>query len=96
MTSGRHSTPTAPPRSCSWSSRRTGPGSGTSFSKTTITIQHEDVRLYLVEVDELNSILASRRAEAEAARWAFIFLEDDWLEQRRVHPLPTAETDDRP
>jgi hypothetical protein len=70
--------------------------SSTSFKKTTITIQHEDVRLYLVEVDEINDILASRRAEAEAARWAFIFLEDDWLEQHRVHPLPTAETEDRP
>jgi hypothetical protein len=70
--------------------------SDTSFSQTTITIQHEDVRLYLVEVDEINEILASRRAEAEAARWAFIFLDDDWLEEHLVHPLPAAETEDQP
>lgn len=70
--------------------------SDTSFSQTTITIQHDDVRLYLVEVDEINEILASRRAEAEAARWAFIFLDDDWLEERLVHPLPAAEAEDQP
>ena len=70
--------------------------SSTSYSQTTITIQHEDVRLYLVEVDEINDLLASRRAEAEAARWAFIFLEDDWLKQHLVHPLPAAEAEDRP
>lgn len=69
--------------------------SSTSFKKTTITIQHEKVRLYLVEVDEINDMLASRRAEAEAARWAFIFLEDDWLEQHRVHPLSIAGTGER-
>lgn len=70
--------------------------SSTSFSQTTITIRHDDVRLYLVDVDEINDMLASRRAEAEAAGWAFIFLDDDWLEEHRVHPVPIAETEDRP
>jgi hypothetical protein len=70
--------------------------SSTSFKTTTITIQHEDVRLYLVEVEEINDLLASRRTEAEAAGWAFIFLEDDWLEQHLVHPQPVAEAEDRP
>lgn len=57
----------------------------TSFAETTITIRHEDVRLYLVEVAEFNEILAEGRDEAEAKNWAFIILDDDWLKQHRVH-----------
>jgi len=60
--------------------------SSPAFTKTTITIRHENIRLYLVKVDELNELLASRREQAENEKWAFIFLEDDWLDDHRVHP----------
>ncbi|MDX3247557.1 hypothetical protein [Streptomyces sp. ME18-1-4] len=59
--------------------------SRTSFTETTITIRHEDVRLYLIEVAEFNEILAEGREEAEVENWAFIILDADWLKQHRVH-----------
>ncbi|MET9887136.1 hypothetical protein ABZZ20_29180 [Streptomyces sp. NPDC006430] len=63
-----------------WTGQRT-----TSFAETTITIRHEDVRLYLVEVDEFNEIFPEGRAEAETKKWAFVILDDEWLKQHRVH-----------
>ncbi|WP_415958864.1 hypothetical protein [Streptomyces sp. 021-4] len=59
--------------------------SSTSFVETTITIRHEDVRLYLIEVAEFNATLDEGREEAENEKWAFIILDDDWLKQHRVH-----------
>ena len=59
--------------------------SSTSFVETTITIRHEDVRLYLIEVAEFNAILDEGREEAQNEKWAFIILDGDWLKQHRVH-----------
>ncbi|KJY30294.1 hypothetical protein [Streptomyces sp. NRRL S-495] len=58
--------------------------STTSFARTTITIRHEDLHLYLVEVAEFNEVLRDGREEAEAAKWAFIHLDDVWLNEHRV------------
>lgn len=57
----------------------------TSFERTTITIRHESVRLYLIEVPEFNEILAEQREQAEDEKWAFIILDDDWLTGHQVH-----------
>jgi hypothetical protein len=59
--------------------------SRTSFAETTITIRHENVRLYLIEVPEFNEILAEQREQAEDEKWAFIILDDDWLTDHQVH-----------
>ena len=61
-------------------------GSSTSFAETTITIRHENVRLYLIEVPEFNEILAEQREQAEDEKWAFIILDDYWLTEHQVHP----------
>lgn len=58
--------------------------STTSFTETAITIHHENVHLYLIEVPEFNEILAEGREEAEIESWAFIILGDDWLKEHQV------------
>lgn len=60
--------------------------STTSLGKTTITIQHENVRLYSVLVEDINKLLADGREQAEEEEWAFIHLLDEWLEPLCVHP----------
>ena len=62
--------------------------SSTSFDQTTITIRHENVRLYLIEVPEFNEILAEQREQAEDEKWAFIILDDYWLTKHQKHPQP--------
>lgn len=59
--------------------------SRTSFAETTITIRHENVHLYLIEVTEFNEILAEGREEAENENWAFIILGNDWLKEHQVY-----------
>jgi hypothetical protein len=62
--------------------------SSTSFDQTTITIAHENVRLYLIEVPEFNEILAEQREQAEDEKWAFIILDDYWLTKHQKYPRP--------
>lgn len=59
--------------------------SKTGFTETTITIQHENVHLYLIGVPELNEILADGREEAENNNWAFIILGEDLLKEHQVY-----------
>jgi hypothetical protein len=60
--------------------------STTSHTETTVTIRHENVRLYLADVADLNELLADGRDQAEDEEWAFIYLADTWLRHRQVHP----------
>jgi hypothetical protein len=59
------------------------PQSTTSFTETAITVRHENVHLYLIEVPEFNEILVEGREEAETEMWAFI-LDDAWLKEHQV------------
>jgi hypothetical protein len=59
--------------------------SKTGFTETTITIQHENVHLCLIDVPELNEILAEDREEAEDNNWAFIILGEDLLKEHQVY-----------
>lgn len=59
--------------------------SKTGFAETTIIIRHENVHLYLIEVSELNEMLAEGREEAEDEGWAFIILDGDWLKEHQVY-----------
>jgi hypothetical protein len=56
-----------------------------SFTETVIRIRHEGIGLFLFSVAEFNKVLASGRAEAEEAQWAYIILDREWLEEHQVY-----------